>query len=218
MDRRGLAYDQASILSYAVHARWIGMLIQHKHRIPPGRYDPVTWHQLHTADEELFLLAAQAARSGIRPDATGTKPLDAIFDRLMVDPRVTFFLMPLPTVSGHGQRNNPADAGGAPAKRQKTESSNANSHQQGGSSSKKGNSKGKKAKKQDKKRVLPGGLFTQTRNGKPICPDFNSPGGCQAGTSNNGLASCPKGLHLCWAEKCRDRATHGFPGHTAASG
>ena len=100
MDRRGLAYDQASVLSHRVHSRWITTLIQHKHRAPPPDYCAVSWQQSHTADCELFMLAAQEARSGIRPDARGNKPLDALFMNLMTDARVTFFLMPMPKGSG----------------------------------------------------------------------------------------------------------------------
>ena len=126
MDRRGLAYDQASVLSHAVHTRWVSLLIQHKHRTPPPDYKPVTWHQLHNADTELFMLAAQAARGGVRPDIRGDKPLDKLFEQLMVDSRVTFFLMPmpgLPRAIAAAVHDSPAQASAdhGAQKRQKTD-------------------------------------------------------------------------------------------------
>ena len=126
MDRRGLAYDQASVLSHSVHTRWVSLLIQHKHRTPPHGYTPVTWNQLHNADTELFMLAAQAARGGVRPDIRGDKPLDKLFEQLMVDSRVTFFLMPMPGLPGGrlaSVQDSPAQASAdhGAQKRQKTD-------------------------------------------------------------------------------------------------
>ena len=116
-DRRGLAYDQAAVLSHDVHTKWITTLTQHKHRVPPPDYKPVTWQQIHNADCELFMLAAQAARSGIRPDISGEKPLDRIFEQLMTDSRVTFFLMPYQMGSVHA-RDLPNEVGGQPRQKQ----------------------------------------------------------------------------------------------------
>ena len=81
-DRRGLAYDRVALLSHDVHAKWVALMIKRKHRIPLPRYERVSWNQLDDADCELLTLAPQAARGGIRPDMSGVKPLDAIFERL----------------------------------------------------------------------------------------------------------------------------------------
>ena len=122
MDRRGLAYDQASVISFPVHAKWVAQMIQQKHRVPPPGYAGITWSQLHNADVELFTLAAQKARGGIRPFPSGAKPLDALLDQLMEDSRVTFFLMPLPS-NTRGGHDSPASVADRPAKRQKQQAS-----------------------------------------------------------------------------------------------
>jgi len=232
-DRRGLAYDQVALLSNEVHARWVALMIKHKHRVPPPRYERVSWNQLFDADNELFTLAAQTAKGGIHPDSSGVKPLDAIFERLMLDNRVTFFLMPMPL--GAPLRDTPGEAADRNAKKHKTDvGHHAIMDWQGGSNSGQGNKKGGKGKgsssgqskggnKRGGGRTLPGGPFgvpggqlTTTSKGKAICPDFNSSGGCNQGSRAKGVAHCPKGLHLCSAPKCQRRANHGFCAHSAA--
>ena len=225
MDRLGLAYDQASILSHAVHTRWISTLIQHKHMTPPPDYRQVSWQQLHTADAELFMLAAQSARAGIRPDIRGEKPLDALFTSLMTDARVTFFLMPMPkgTAAASSVADSPAAANvpahqrGTKRELPKQQQQQQQQHQQQQTKKDKGKGKGK-GKKDNKKRrptTTNDGSLTHTRSGKTLCTDFNG-AGCQAGVIRAGLNECAKGLHLCNAPKCTSRASHGRSGHTAA--
>ena len=225
MDRRGLAYDQASILSHGVHTRWISTLIQHKHRTPPPDYRQVSWQQLHTADSELFMLAAQSARSGIRPDIRGDKPLDALFTSLMTDARVTFFLMPMPRATGAASSSAADSPAGADANKQqrgtkrelpKQHQQQHQQQQQPRKDKSKGKGKGKKDKK-DKRRPFTAsdGSMTQTRSGKTLCADWNS-AGCQSGVMRGGLNECAKGVHLCNAPKCTSRAAHGRSGHTSA--
>ena len=227
MDRRGLAYDQAAILSHSVHSKWVSEMITHKHRVPPHRYEVVSWSQLHDADVELFKLAGQRARGGIRPDAMGRKPLDDLFLKLMEDNRVTFFLMPLPLLPGAARQDSPADAQAAPAKRQKTghpttggNNQPSNSWPQGQGPKKGGKGKGKSSKGKGggggANRSLPNDLYKKTKTGKNVCPDWNSQSGCSAGAMVQGLEQCSKGLHLCWSARCRRRSFHGFCSHTKA--
>ena len=228
MDRRGLALDQASILSHAVHTRWISTLIQHKHRKPPtSDYRSVSWQQLHTADAELFMIAAQCARAGIRPDSRGEKPLDALFTSLMTDARITFFLMPMPKGTGAASSSaadSPAVAN-VPAQQQQQRGSKRElpkqhqQQQQQQQQPKKKDKKGKGKGKNDKKRrptIAQDGSMTHTRSGKPLCTDFNG-GGCRAGAMLAGLNECTKGLHLCNAPTCNSRASHGRADHSAAN-
>ena len=232
MDRRGLAYDQASVLSHAVHTRWISTLIQHKHRTPPPDYRAVSWQQLHTADCELFMLAAQEARTGIRPDIRGDKPLDALFRSLMTDARITFFLMPMPkSTSSHAAPATADSPASAHAPVQHQQQQRGTKRQLPGpqqqqqqqprqqQQAKKGKDKGKGKGKKDSKKRRPAtgsdGSITSTRSGKPICIAYNG-AGCQAGVMRGGLNECAQGLHLCNAPKCTSRASHGRAGHTAA--
>ena len=222
-DLRGLAYDQAAVLSHAVHTKWITTLIQHKHRAPPPDYRAVTWQQLHNADCEIFVLAAQAARKGIRPDLAGVKPLDKIFEQLMTDSRVTFFLMPHPvgTTRTTVAADSLTDAGNNPhQKRAKT--ANHQHHQQpnrqlpqdnnGKGKGKKGKGSKKGSSKSGQQR-LSDGTLTHTSRGKPLCSVFNSSAGCNAGAFVSGLMQCTNGVHLCNAPKCQSRTTHGRVNH-----
>ena len=217
MDRRGLAYDQASVISFPVHAKWVAQMIQQKHRVPPPGYSGITWSQLHSADVELFTLAAQRARGGIRPLPSGAKPLDTLLSNLMEDSRVTFFLMPLPG-NNRGGNDNGSATSDRPSKRQKQETQMVvwTPPSNGKGKEKKGKGKGKGSQ-----RTLPpsGGkpFYKKTKAGKSICPDFNSPNGCSAGVDSSGLQACPQGLHLCWAPTCKRRTTHGFCNHNQSN-
>ena len=215
MDRRGLAYDQASLISFPVHAKWVAQMILQKHRVPPPGYGRVSWSQLHNADVELFTLASQKAKGGIRPSPSGAKPLDALLTQLMEDSRVTFFMMPLP-MNTRVVQDSPAAAADRPPKRQKSQPSTDTQMVVWTPPAATGKGKAKKGKGKGKgnQRSLPTGqLYKVTKSGKDVCNDFNSPNGCSAGSSSSGLQACPKGLHLCWAPRCRKRATHGFCSH-----
>ena len=220
MDRRGLAYDQAAVISYPIHAKWVAQMIQQKHRVPPPGYAAITWHQLHNADVELFTLAAQKARGGIRPLPSGAKPLDTLLSGLMEDSRVTYFLMPLPanTRAGGGNDNLAAIAD-KPAKRQKQETQMVLWTPPSDGKGKKGGQGKGKGKGGQRALPAPGGqpFYKKTKAGKSICPDFNSPNGCSAGVDSSGLQACPQGLHLCWAPTCKRRTTHGFCNHNQSN-
>ena len=222
-DFRGLAYDQAAVLSHSIHSRWITTLVQHKHRVPPPGYSPVTWQQLHNADCEIFMLAAQAARSGIRPNLAGVKPLDKIFEQLMTDSRVTFFLMPhsagnartagaadSPVASGNHSQHKRAKTAHHQQQQQPRRQLPPDNQGKGKGKAQKGSKKGSNKGNQQR---LTDGTLTHTRTGKALCVDWNSSSGCQAGASSMGLAQCTKGVHLCNAPKCQSRATHGRANH-----
>ena len=98
-----------------------------------------------------------------RPAPTGEKPLDALFNQLMVDNRVTFFLMPLPQAGSHGRSDTPGNGGERNPKKQKVEPASdwAIVPYQGGkgNSGKKGKGKGSGKSKGGAKRQLPGAAF-----------------------------------------------------------
>ncbi len=91
--------NQAIILSWDVHAEWLGDMVSHKILNPTIGCVSVSWEQLNNADIEIYRIAASQSLKGIRPTLGGDKPLNKIFLKLIKDPRVTFFLMPLPMIA-----------------------------------------------------------------------------------------------------------------------
>ncbi|CAE7227529.1 unnamed protein product, partial [Symbiodinium natans] len=95
LTRRGLALDQAGILSFAEHERWSEALFQARFRDPPDQYARVTLQQLIQADRQVFVEAADRTRQGIQVVASG-RPVDRIWSDAMSCNNVTHLLQPLP--------------------------------------------------------------------------------------------------------------------------
>lgn len=228
LKRRGLAMDQALLLSWDTHEKWLNTLISHKFRKPPPGYSQVSWEQLNNADAEIFKLAGAETGGGIRPDLAGVKPLDSMFERLMNDHRVTFFLLPLPKAASSSYADSPAEAAVRPNKaprlNQKFDSrpsgkgtpgkgktQTQGSWQPNYSKKGKGKGNGKKGEPARVPEALRGCKLT-TNSGGPVCFSFNM-GGCQDADAGK---QCWRGHHLCCAQKCKSRHTHGFADHDAS--
>ena len=160
---------------------------------PPG-YCKVTPQQVVRADQELWLLLAREVPGLYKVDSTGTSPLDSHFQRLMLDPRVTQFLLPLPKAMASGAtEGQEGDYQRRPPKGR-------------------GKGRGNKGKPSTPRtpRNLPEafkGMQTRTEKGN-ICFAFNTEGGCSNQTRKvpHGIR-CDKGLHICI--KCH-REGHGL--------
>ena len=72
------------------------MLNQLSRETPQG-YGSIRTEQLIRADRELFTILSQEQVGSLKPDAAGVSPLDDRVRALITDPRVTMFMLPLPS-------------------------------------------------------------------------------------------------------------------------
>ena len=199
--------EKAMILSYKVHNVWVKTLFKHYFRPPYPGYSSVTLEQLNRADHELFLLAGQECRDGIRPLPDGSLPLDEAFKKLMNDPRVSYFVLPLPAKASSSKPSDSAptftgnsSVGGDP-RAPKVRKEFGGEPKAGA----KGNSKGKYNKS---KRPLPDELRNmkmKTSKGNPICQNYNLSKGCHFAPPGG---SCKFGVHMCCSPACKHPTKH----------
>ena len=135
------------------------------------------------ADRELFTILSQETHGSSKPDVRGVSPLDARVTALMTDPRVTVFMLPLPSsqkaIKEDIDRNTTKDDAGAVIKPPRV----------------------KKAKKARAEKACPEEPKKYKMNyahGR-ICWAFNLKGGCSLSTQKQDgkPAMCNKGYHVC---------------------
>ena len=94
--RRGLAFDSCKFFSWAAHRSWIQKLLDCMSTVPPPGFCPISVSQVIRADKGLFVVMAREARPPFKATSAGVSPLDAELKRLMNDPRIMQFLLPMP--------------------------------------------------------------------------------------------------------------------------
>ena len=173
--RRGLAFDLVSLMSWQVHSDWCNKLFRALMSDAVPNFSPISLDQLLRADQELFVLLAAEYTGSLKPSALDLDPpLDAEVRRLMNDPRINVHLTPIPRVEKRpinqttGGNNNPPPNGN---KRARTEAPKAASQMP--------------AELQ--------GLHVKTKDGKPICWHKNLKKGCRNNTKNG---RCRFGFHV----------------------
>ena len=179
--RRSLGFDQANLIDFERHEEWAEKLFTARFREPPQGYCKVSHQQMLNADAQLFVRLAELTRSGIQAVATG-RPLDAVWSQAMSDPDVLHLIQPMPTPPPSHKEHRSQPYGPTPRRL-------------------KGEGKGKKGG------VLPLALkhgVANTKNGKPLCFDFNL-GKCARKVTRG---ACAKGLHLCCMKDCQKAGHH----------
>ncbi|CAE7743608.1 unnamed protein product [Symbiodinium sp. CCMP2592] len=92
LQRRGLALDQAKVLTWAQHERWVHCLLHALTKeCPPGFHKP-DMNRIVQADREAWLIMASEVPS-LKPSTAGEYPLGKALDALRTDPRITMYLM-----------------------------------------------------------------------------------------------------------------------------
>ena len=196
--RRALALDLTGIVSFAVMESYNSFLIRHlQSQAPPG-YERTSVRQVLEADRQAWIRLAELLPGGVRRLDDGTLPLDAQFPSLQTDPKVSFYLLPLPSQSS----SSTSDA----TKRQSDGSSSQRSNFP------KGSGKGKKGGPRNIPAELVGKV-TQTRSGKPVCFGYNMACGCPHKVKPG--AQCLRGLHVCAEPKCGKN--HSMQDHPAVN-
>ncbi|CAL1134719.1 unnamed protein product [Cladocopium goreaui] len=93
--RRGVALEMCEILSWQTSQKWLSTMFAVYASEPPANFSRVTLTQLISADKALWTILARETES-VKPDATGSRPLDAAVEKLMCDPRVTMHMLSMP--------------------------------------------------------------------------------------------------------------------------
>ena len=100
LQRRSLAFDQSRLIDYDKMERWAQVLLDAFLEIPPAGYAKVSVEQVHNADLALFKCMMKETRSGIKPLADGTLPIETAIRAAISAPEVRLCLQPLPLQSG----------------------------------------------------------------------------------------------------------------------
>ena len=184
--RRGLALEQANVVSYANHDLLVEKLFEYKMMEPPPGFQKVTMKQLELADMRFWLLLSEHTRSGIKVSAAG-RPCDVHFQKCLDS---TEFLTLLQHRAGaSGSIAGGEGEGQPPLKRQRPLGK--------GRGKTKGKSKGS-ASAQVPAALIALGCVASTPKGYPLCFDY-SLDKCVRQVSNQ---RCEKGLHLCAVKGC----------------
>ena len=184
--RRGLAYDQASLISFEKHRDWVDKLFYKRAADPLRGHSKVTIEQLEVADRALFNRLAELCRDGIVPDGGGIRPLDTAIEKAMDEPDISHLLSQLPAREGALKRHEP-DSG------LDDRSDSRKKHKGKGKGKGKEKGKAKGAGKGSSSQQLPGGLkgSSRTPDGASICFNFKLK---KCEQNKNG---CPRGKHVC---------------------
>jgi aryl carrier-like protein len=202
LQRRGLALDQASLITFGTHDAWVDHLFFHRMAVPPANYAKVSLEQLINADKALHAKMATLTRAGIVPTALGLRPLDAALTASMAHASVTFLLMPLPLTSATNANKRIAadeDAADGSKGKGKGKAKKAKAAEKAGD---KGKSKGKGSKDGAPRNGMPAdlaGMSARDAANNLICFNFNRACGCSNAVSSN---KCSRGMHVCCKPGC----------------
>ena len=197
LTRRGLAYDQAGLLDFLVHAKWVEKLFATQARSSPPGYRPISINQMLEADRALWKKMADHCRSGIVPTPGGPRPLDEALEKFMDCSEVVYFLLPLPGSSSQAESSSSF----GPARDRRHDN---RSGPKGG----KGGSKGK-SKSSSKGPGLnlealgwPPGVTPKLKDGRHLCFNFNGRSGCKFAKPGG---RCRAGFHYCARNGCEGK-------------
>ena len=187
--RRGLAMDSCRLLDWKIHEMWLQYMLNAMTRDCPPGYHSVRSEQIIKADRELWTILAQESQGSLKP-TNDVPALNDPFKALCTDPRVTMYLLPLPSSS----------AKGAP-----TASTPAPQRPSGDATKPAGGATlNKKRKLTRAQKACPAELkeftlrLSQGNAVGPICWGYNMKSGCSHETTNQqGGPRCKRGFHAC---------------------
>ena len=218
LEKRGLAMDQAALLSFQVHDKWVERMFQAMMTDPPPGYSRVSVQQMYRADKEVFRVLAEHTRGGIKsaPRSLGENYLDRLFQQACsgaLDATIPLLLLPLAQKAGAGEkRKSPGETRSSQAYSRNAKGSVRAQPRGGkgdaGGKGKKGKGKGSgkshqagKGKRNAYAPPMPvalRGCDHQDSNGQNTCFAYNLDGCNAAGDGGQ----CPKGRHVCCSPGC----------------
>eukprot|EP00435_Cladocopium_sp_Y103_P030149 s3745_g7.t1 len=191
--RRGLAMEQANILAYKYHDKWLEKILSCRLETVPAGFARTTFQQIEAADKRLFVLLAEKTRAGIKSTSAG-RPCDNCFDECMSSTEVLTLLQPKP-IAVRGRDDEP------PSKRPKVDRPQFERYNASGGGKGKGKSKGKATPSQFMRipsELLNLGCVGATSQNNRICFSYNLKR-CNGQVQNQ---RCDKGLHVCAVKGC----------------
>ena len=213
LQRRALAFDQAALISWAIHDEWIAVLFHRMTESAPEGHYAVTMDQCLRADRKLFLKMSEACRANINALPGSPRPLDIAMRRFMDHSDVLYLIMPLAKPAHSSQSSStlvPVEYRDGPYTKGKGVKTKGKGKGKGAGKGK-GKNKGKKGKASNP--GPPPGCLSKTPDGRFICYGFNRPGGCEHSSTEIGR-SCTRGYHVCGREGCHgDHAAFDCPNH-----
>ena len=96
--RRGLAMDNCRLLDWEVHETWVQFMLNAMTRDCPTGFHSVKTEQLIKADRELWTILAQENLESLKP-INDVPVLNKFFKALVTDPRITMYLLPVPSAT-----------------------------------------------------------------------------------------------------------------------
>ena len=217
LTRRGLALDQALVMSFKMHEKIVNLFFGEMMRAPPPGYSRVSVNQVLRADIEIFKKLQELTRSGVQATGAGVRPVDDHVVRVIESAAVQLLLLPLKggsTSSGSGGGGNNGD-GPSKARQRREKQKNARANDNDNSKKRRvepvysgGKDWGKGSG--GKGVPLPKELLgcTPVADGKYLCFGYNLREGCPHKDVEPGNR-CRKGFHLCMVKGCgREHPAH----------
>eukprot|EP00435_Cladocopium_sp_Y103_P039155 s2135_g10.t1 len=191
--RRGIACEQANLMTYETHEKIRHAFMAHMTRdAPPGFKGPDMAAVLR-ADRELWMRAYDKCKSELKVDQKGKFPLDVALLELYTSPEVVFHLLPTPGGTNRKRSRSPSE----PRNKKTKQASDAKPDSKNDD-----HVRDKRNPKKPQNRVMvPKNLKGYSGlNPKKmrICYNYNLPHGCSNSThSKEGQTRCVKGVHQC---------------------
>jgi hypothetical protein len=187
LQRRALALDQVRLSSWDCQNKWINQLLTILNTPPPPGHSRITLEQVIKADKQMWTELSKAFTGAIVAAAgAAAPPFDEHIARLRNDPRVTMYMLPLPSFAKETKNVQAPSAS--------TSTASAKAAPKGQPKKK---FKATKKAERNKPEAL-ANMETVTKDGQNVCWSFNLESGCQASLiSGSKVAKCVKGLHVC---------------------
>ena len=176
--------DQCRLLDWALHEEWVQWLLHSLTKDVPAGFASIKLDQIVRADKELWTILAQQQLQSLKP-VNDTPAINERFRQLMTDPRVTMFVLPLPTSAPKPQPHAPPRKTDLP--------------KQGGGQPGQPSKPTKRRKLTRAEKNCPDELkqYNLKLEGKGnICWNYNMGCGC-SNTASGSPAKCMRGFHVC---------------------
>ncbi|CAE7229688.1 unnamed protein product [Symbiodinium sp. CCMP2592] len=194
LQRRGLALDQARLMSWQQHERWVHCLLHALTRECPSGFHKPDMNRIVPADREAWLILASEVPS-LKVTAAGEFPLGVALEALRTDPRITMYLMP--TWGRQPDVKMPLDVPSPPKDGEGLSRSAKRRRRLKAAAARNATPPGKPTSTPKGARAMPAelkGTHQKTEDGKLICWDHNG-GGCKLKTDGDPPA-CQHGVHV----------------------